>query len=111
MEPGLKPYLRGGGGAAHGGGLQCDFGSAGGGGWGWEGVWGHARAPAKPEEEGADELERGRVPVEVPGAFEAASPRAEDLCAHLVKVGARVMARNDGLGWGLEELAECRGLE
>ena len=39
--------------------------------------------PAEPEEEGADELERGGVPIEVPGAFEAAVPRAEHLCAHL----------------------------
>ena len=38
--------------------------------------------PAEPEEEGADELERRGVPIEVPGAFEAAGPRAEDLSAH-----------------------------
>ena len=62
--------------------------------------------PAEPEKEGADELEGRGVPIEVPGAFEAASPRAEHRCAHLAKGGVRVTARNDGLGWGLEEGAE-----
>ena len=57
--------------------------------------------PAEPEEEGADELERGGVPIEVPGAFEAADPRAEDLSAHLWRVGETVLWSEIGLRLGL----------
>jgi len=87
-----------GGGGGRGGGraagvlrLGLHVGCAGGGG---EGCAGTGGAPAEPEKEGADELEGRGVPIEVPGAFEAASPRAEHRCAHLAKVGVRVTARN-----------------
>ena len=85
--------------------LVLHVGCAGGGG---EGCAGTGGAPAEPEKEGADELEGRGVPIEVPGAFEAASPRAKHRCAHLAKIGVRVTARNEGLGWGLEEGAEAR---
>ena len=60
--------------------------------------------PAEPEEEGADELERGGVALELLGVLPAAEARAKDLGAHLglgLGLGSKDLGAHLGLGLGL----------
>ena len=59
--------------------------------WRWRWRWGGGRGliPAEPKEEGADDLEGRRVPLEGGGVLEAAEARAEDRRADERRPAAR----------------------